>query len=160
MNIALAFGLCFAAGYLAVSSAWTQEKSNKAEWLMKMFLSAGFGIGIFSVTFFVDRLLGIVHILATDLGLTALLLVVYLLARARRTSGNSIRREFLGIELPSWLHRLLMASFIVSVLAALYASVLRALVHPHGDGWDAFAIWNLHARFFFLGGVHGREGFS
>jgi len=160
MNIALAFGLCFAAGYSVVSSAWTQEKSNKAEWFVKLFLSAGFGIGIFSVTFFVDRLLGIVHILATDLGLTALLLVVYLLARARRTSENSVRRKLPQFELPNWIHRLLMASFIMSVLAALYATVLRTLVHPHGDGWDAFAIWNLHARFLFLGGVHWREGFS
>jgi hypothetical protein len=160
MNISLAFGLCFAAGYSVVSSAWTQEKSNKAEWFMKLFLSAGFGIGIFSVTFFVDRLLGIVHILATDLGLTALLLVVYLLARARRTSENSVRRKLPQFELPNWIHRLLMASFIMSVLAALYGTVLRTLVHPHGDGWDAFAIWNLHARFLFLGGVHWREGFS
>ena len=105
MNISLAFGLCFAAGYSVVSSAWTQEKSNKAEWFMKLFLSAGFGIGIFSVTFFVDRLLGIVHILATDLGLTALLLVVYLLARARRTSENSVRRKLPQFELPNWIHR-------------------------------------------------------
>src|ERR1700758_3159574 len=102
MNIALAFGLCFAVGYIVVSSAWTQEKSNKAEWFMKLFLSAGFGIGIFSVTFFVDRLLGIVNILATDLGLTAfLLLVVCLLARARRASENSIRRKLPDFELPN-----------------------------------------------------------
>jgi hypothetical protein len=38
--------------------------------------------------------------------------------------------------------------------------VLRAIAHPHGDGWDAYAIWNLHARFLFLGGDHWRDGFS
>jgi len=160
MNIALACGLCLAAGYLVVSWAWRHEKSNKAEWFVKLFLSAGFGIGIFSVTFFVDLLLAIVHILATDLGLTALLLVVYLLARARRTPENSIRSKLPDFEVPNWLHRLLMASFIVSVLAALYATVLRTLAHPHGNGWDAFAIWNLHARFLFLRGIHWRDGFS
>jgi hypothetical protein len=37
---------------------------------------------------------------------------------------------------------------------------MRTLAHPHGDGLDAFAIWNLHARFLFLGGAHWRDGFS
>jgi hypothetical protein len=53
-----------------------------------------------------------------------------------------------------------MASLAISILAALYATVLRVLAHPHGDGWDAFAIWNLHARFFSVGGSHWRDGFS
>jgi 4-amino-4-deoxy-L-arabinose transferase-like glycosyltransferase len=68
--------------------------------------------------------------------------------------------KFADVKLSNWLHRLLMASFAISTLAALYATVLRALAHPHGDGWDAFAIWNLHARFLFLGGTHWSDGLS
>ena len=160
MNIVLALGLSFLSGYLIVSAAWPRDNANQPERWMKLFISAGFGIGIFSIAYFVDRWLGIVHILATDLCLVTLLLAVYLLARARRKPSNSIADPVPDLKPPHWLRRLLMASFGISILAALYATVLRALAHPHGDGWDAFAIWNLHARFLFLGGSHWRDGFS
>jgi hypothetical protein len=160
MNIALALGFCFISGYLFISSAWTPEKGNKAERLMRLFLAAGFGLGIFSIAFFVERLLGIVHVLAADSCLVTLLLGVYLLVRARSKPANSMASKFPDFNPPDWLHRFVIASFAISVLAALYAAALRALAHPHGDGWDAFAIWNLHARFLFLGDIHWREGFS
>jgi hypothetical protein len=160
MNIALALGFCFLSGYLVVSSSWKCEKANKSERWMKLFISAGFGIGIFSIAFFVERWLGIVHILATDLCLITLLLAVYLVARVRRKSENLTGSQFADVKVSDWLHCLLMASLAISILAAIYAIVLRALAHPHGDGWDAFAIWNLHARFFYLGGSHWRDGFS
>jgi hypothetical protein len=160
MNIALVLGFSFLSGYLVVSAAWPREMANKSEWWMKLFISAGFGIGIFSIAFFVERWLGVVHILATDLCLITLLLAVNLVARARRKSESLTASKFADVKLSNWLHRLLMASFAISILAAIYATVLRALAHPHGDGWDAFAIWNLHARFLFLGGSHWRDGFS
>ena len=160
MNIPLALGLSFLSGYVVVSAAWPHQESARSELLMKLFMSIGFGFGIFSLAFFIERLLGIVHILAVDLCVTGSLLGVYLLARARRKSSNSIASRVPDLKLPNWLHRLLMASLAISILAAFYATVLRAITHPRGDGWDAFAIWNLHARFFFLGGSHWRDGFS
>jgi len=160
MNIVLALGLSFLSGYLVVSVAWPRQKANKSERWMELFISAGFGFGIFSLAFFVERWLGIVHILATDLCLTTLLLATYLVTRVRRKSENLPASKFPDVKLPNWLRRLLMASFAISILDALYATVLRALAHPHGDGWDAFAIWNLHARFLFLGGSQWRDGFS
>ena len=160
MNIPLALGLCFLSGYLIISAAWPHQESGRSEWWMKLFLSVGFGFGIFSLAFFIERLLGIVHILAADLCVTGLLLGAYFLARARRKPSNSIASRVPGLNLPHWLQRPLLASLPISVLAALYATVLRALAHPHGDGWDAFAIWNLHARFLYLGGSHWRDGFS
>ena len=160
MNIVLALGLCFISGCLAISSAWTHEAADRSERLMKLFLSVGFGLGIFSISFFVERLLGIVHIRATDLCLTTLLLGIYFWARSRRRSAHSIVSRLPDLRLPPWLQNFLMASSAISLLAAIYATVLRALVHPHGYGWDAFSIWNLHARFLFLGGMHWREGFS
>jgi hypothetical protein len=160
MNIVLALGLSFGSGYLIVSASWPREKANESEWWMKLFISAGFGIGIFSIVFFVERWLGIVHILATDLCLITLLLATYLVTRARHKSENLPAPKFADFKLPNWLHRPLMASLAISILAALYATVLRALAHPHGDGWDAFAIWNLHARFWYLGSSHWRDSFS
>ena len=48
---------------------------------------------------------------------------------------------------------------LVALGAALYAGILRMLALPHGI-MDAFAIWNLHARFLFLGGPNWRDGFT
>jgi len=64
------------------------------------------------------------------------------------------------ISHPVWLERVVTAGFVVSVGAAVYSAWLRAWARPQGSGWDAFAIWNLHARFLFRGGGHWRDGFS
>jgi hypothetical protein len=160
MNISLALALCFMSGYLVISTAWPRQTSGKSECWMKLSLSVGFGFGIFSLAFFIERVLSIVHTLAADLFLTTLLLGLYIFARDRHKPSNSIASSVTDLKFPRWLQRLLMVSLAISVLAALYATVLRALAHPHGDGWDAFAIWNLHARFLFLGGSHWRDGFS
>ncbi|MBZ5685820.1 MAG: glycosyltransferase family 39 protein [Acidobacteriia bacterium] len=160
MNITLALGLCFISGYMVTSAAWPCQESNKSEWWMNLSLSVGFGFGIFSSAYFIERLLGIVHILTADLCVTGVLLGVYLFVRARRRPSNSIISRVPDLKLPHWLHRLLMASLAISIPAVLFATVLRARAHPHGDGWDAFAIWNLHARFFSVGGSHWHDGFS
>src|SRR6266550_538828 len=94
MNIVLALGLSFLSGYLIVSAAWPRDNANQPERWMKLFISAGFGIGIFSIAYFVDRWLGIVHILATDLCLVTLLLAVYLLARFLFLGGSHWRDGF------------------------------------------------------------------
>src|SRR5215831_4143424 len=64
------------------------------------------------------------------------------------------------IKPPKWLARVSTASFAIALIAALHRATLRVVAHPHGEGWDAFAIWNLHARFLFLGGSHWRDGFN
>jgi len=161
MTIALAVALCLASGYLVIALAWPHAKMNFCESLINLFLSAGFGIGVFSIIFFVARILGVTRILFLDLFVTAALLAAYLLLRTRARQSNSFTFATSDLGLRPWLHHVVTASFALSILAALYTSTLRALAHPHGDGWDAFAIWNLHARFLFLGGAgHWRDGFN
>jgi hypothetical protein len=42
--------------------------------------------------------------------------------------------------------------------AALTALAFQCRQQPHGE-WDAWAIWNQHARFIFRGGEHWKDGF-
>jgi hypothetical protein len=49
--------------------------------------------------------------------------------------------------------------FLVAVLGALYWQVHTALIEPHG-GWDAWATWNLKARFLFRSGDEWKRVFS
>ena len=55
--------------------------------------------------------------------------------------------------------RLLSLSFLVIFLCFILAFLLRSAVNPHG--WeDAWAMWNLKARFIFRGGDNWRNAFS
>jgi hypothetical protein len=53
------------------------------------------------------------------------------------------------------------AAFAVIAVVALASTIASSRAAPHGD-WDAWAIWNQHARFLFRGGEDGtwREFFS
>lgn len=156
----LALLMCVASGYLWVSAAWPGDKSGISELALKLSLSLGFGIGIFSAVFFVVRVLGATHLVAIDACVLGLLLILYFLRR--RAWAEARDRNYMNEDLdaPSWMNRILAASLAVAVLAALYRAVIRIIAHPQGEGWDAFSIWNLHARFLFLGGDHWRDGFS
>jgi hypothetical protein len=164
MSLALAVLLCFVSGYfiasLGLPTYESRGRSRSAELVLRSSLAIGFGLGLFSVVYFLSLLFAPTHLVAIDIAVTAFLLAEFLLFRNRRASSSATQPAHDNSHLPQWLDRLLSASFLITSLAAIYAAVLRTLAHPHGDGWDAFAIWNLHARFLFLGGSHWRDMFS
>jgi hypothetical protein len=123
-------------------------------------LSIGYGLGIFSVVFFLMRLLGATQLMVADLVVFALLIVSFLLRRTHATTPKALAPVIGKPAGPVWFHRVLNAAFVIAMASATYAAILRTLAHPHGDGWDPFSVWNLHARFLFLGGSHWRDGFT
>jgi hypothetical protein len=127
--------------------------------MLQMSLCVGFGFALFSATCFIARVAGIASLLLIDVGVLALLLLALILLRPRRTPFAPVVSIESSIE-PRWFRRGVTTTFILTLCAAVYAAIMRTLAHPHGDGWDAFAIWNLHARFLFLGGSHWRDGFT
>ena len=159
MALALPAVLCLVSGFLLVRLSWSRLALIASELMLQMSLSVGFGLGVFSVTYFIARVAGIANLLLIDVGALAFLLVAYILLRSRRTHAAAVFSIENPIE-PSWLRRSVTITFVLTLCAGLYAAIMRTLAHPHGDGWDAFAIWNLHARFLFLGGSHWRDGFT
>lgn len=160
MALALAVIACLASGRMLVALGWPRRPSSSYDQLLCVSLSAGLGIGIFSVLFFLAIVLGSTHLLAIDLLVLAVLVAGFLLARVGSIPSAYEIRVQESIDLPQWLRHILAASFAFAVAAAVYSAILRSIVHPHGEGWDAFAIWNLHARFLFRGGQYWRDGFS
>jgi dolichyl-phosphate-mannose-protein mannosyltransferase len=155
----LAALLCAASGGLLVVLFWPRNSALGVNWLLQGSLSFGFGLGLFSVIFMLSGASGGKDLLAIDLAAFALLLAGYLYRRSCTTVSTSIlicdeKRALHGLLL------VLRAAFAIALLAALYSAILRTIAHPHGDGWDAFAIWNLHARFLFRGGSYWRDGFT
>jgi Dolichyl-phosphate-mannose-protein mannosyltransferase len=156
MAIGLAAGLCLASGYLIVTMGWGRRNLQPCDLLLRLSLSVGFGLAAFSIVFVLNQALGPFNLLATDLLVFAGLAVSLLLIRSRTTTPFPSEKAAVG---HTWLDRVVTVSFLAALCAALYCGVLRAIVHPHGEGWDAFSIWNLHARFLFRGS-EWRDGFS
>lgn len=152
---------CAASGLLLVLLLWPRESALKVNGLLLGSLSLGFGLGLFSIIFILSRPAGGQHLLAIDLAVFALLLGGYLYKKKGRDTAV-VDAVSLSSEKtdPYWLLLALRAAFAIALLAALYSAAQRTIAHPHGDGWDAFAIWNLHARFLFRGGAHWRDGFT
>ena len=160
MAIALAAAVSLASGYLLVAAGWPRSQSALSVWVMKVSLAAGFGLGVSSAAYFLARMVGSNHFIAIDLLLVVVLSLVYALACFRRASTASSDKALADLATLPWLGRVLIPCFVITIAVALYNAVGSVLVHPHGDGWDAFAIWNLHARFLFQGGSHWRDGFN
>ena len=153
----LAALLCFGMGWAIVSTGWTGGASP-AERMLKLFLSAGYGLGAFSTLFLVLRALGMVSVPAIDVLAFAVLLIGWRLSRRLVPGATVVPAP--GHDHPGWLRGSLTAGFGAALAAALYCAVRRTIAYPNGEGWDAFAIWNLHARLLFRGGAGWREGFS
>jgi hypothetical protein len=160
MPLALPVLLCLASGFLLVRLGWSRRTPIVSDYLFRASLSVGFGLAIFSVVFFLSLLFPLTHLILVDLAVFALLLVTNLWRRPRAAAPNVGAVTEKDPAEPAWLPRFLTTAFAIALCAALYSSVLRTLAHPHGDGWDAFSIWNLHARFLFRCGPNWRDGFT
>lgn len=161
MAVALAAFLCFASGFALVSLFSSGTVPDASAVLFNLTLSAGFGLGIFSLAFFLARIFAISNIIAVDAAVLVCLIAALLLARNASASTNLLMfSPGADEQWPRWLRRILVAATSLALCGALYAAIMQALAHPQGGGWDAFAIWNLHARFLFLAGSHWRDGFS
>ena len=160
MSVALAAFLCLASGFMLVCLGWSRRSPLASDVVLRLSLSVGFGLGIISVAYFFSRVLGVANLLLVDAGVLALLLILYWLLRARASSANHVDGLGQAHDEPRWLRRTLTAGLAFALVAAIYSAILRALANPQGGGWDAFAIWNLHARFLFRGGPYWSESFS
>ena len=160
MPFALAVFLCLGSGFALASLSGLRAAPCASLLLLRTSLSVGFGLGIFSAVFVVCRLCGVASVILVDGVVFVLLLSAALLLRTKSEHAIVARSRQSIIAGPRWLQPSLTCTFIVALGVGIYSAVMRARAHPHGDGWDAFAIWNLHARFLFRGGSQWRDGFS
>src|SRR5215469_5586078 len=108
MPLALGIVLCGGIGWAIVSTALRIEASP-ARVVLKGFLSAGFGLGAFSVLLVLFRSFGGHNLLAVDAVVFLLLLIGWFLIRRRAKTGNVLLSE--DLLLPHWLRHVLCAAF-------------------------------------------------
>jgi len=151
---------CLASGFLLVCVGWSRKGPLPTDLLLRASLSVGYGLGLFSVFCFLARVCNIRNLVLVDLLVLVLLIAAVVLAWARAAENTTAVSTSNSVQSPVWFHRVVTSALVIALCGAFYSAILRVRAYPHGDGWDAFAIWNLHARFLFRGGSLWRDGFT
>lgn len=109
-------------------------------------LAVGIGLGLASGAYFVALVLfggARVGVIAVDVALVALAIAV---ARYRAAAPPPLPAQPFSL-----LERGLAAAVLIAALAAAAAFAANTVAAPHGE-WDAWAIWNLRARWLYRAG--------
>jgi len=137
-------------GYFLISLFLPQRTANIYLVLIKLFLSIGMGFGFSScyyfiwILFFPPQNQGIIIL---DIFILLLLLIGLLHFRNRKnTFSNNVNNIK---ESPQWfIDTFLLIVFLFVLIIDILVFLHLSLRSPHGE-WDAWAIWNMHARFIF-----------
>ena len=159
---------------------------EKGGLLFRLFTGSGLGIGVTSCIYFVCLLTGLTrYTAAIDLVVCLVLGLICLIRSGPRglreqeklppewqlpgyraelsSKKDSGAKQGLPVARPvrtrSPLHILTTVIFSTALVSSLISFTAAFLKEPHGR-WDAWLIWNMHARFLFRGGDHWREAFA
>jgi hypothetical protein len=147
-------------GFALASLVWDRNPGVPDSLLLKGSLSVGLGFGVTSALFFLWILMAGRFgggFLFLESGLLLLLAAAFFLTRPKGEWSPFHRKEVSpGTIVPRWYYVL---SFYGVLSLSLPAFLYLLLNRPHG-GWDAWAMWNMRARFLFRGGDHWKDVFS
>jgi|GEM_PF-231788 len=149
--VIVAVASAWALGILCVSALWPRHRLVSKDWNIIFPLGIGVGFGVTSGFFFFASLLFDRPLfLSTALDLLCLAGVSWHLRGRGLLSSVSLK----GMRWEcSWL-TVLAGSILVQASVVAIALTARAYAaEPYGS-WDAWAIWNMHARFLFRAKAH------
>jgi len=158
-KLLLALFLPILSGFLLVNLFWRDKSSVFSDFLLKLSLSVGSGIGLSSclyyilLMFFNDFIRSFIFV-ESVLAVFLSVLLVY-----------KVHKENLNINLffSSFKYRIyqipLFLTFLASSILAIAFFLINSINNPYGN-WDGWAIWNMRARFIFRGGESFINTFS
>jgi len=126
--------------------------------VLRLVAGSGLGLGLTSCLYFICLSLGLSRFVpALDLLLCLLLgIAAYVLFRRNAPAADAPSP---APGKPSLLKITLAGVFGLELIASVVSFVFAFLKEPHGR-WDAWFIWNMHARFIYRGGDHWRDAFA
>ena len=147
-------------GWAAIMAIWPGPVRWKSgETLLRGSLAVGLGFGVSSCAFFAALLLvGPTRPAAIGADLFALVA----LALVARSRAGSLPADRSGLSAAPGLEkfdRVVGWGTLALVAGAMLATLAVCLRMPHGD-WDAWGIYNLTARFIYLGGASWHRAFT
>ncbi len=147
------------AGLIVTGLLFPPRRLDAATGLFHLSLAAGVGLGVLSCLYFVAMLpthAGVLVYLDVALAVVLIALTIFLYQK------GFLRREgFLQPmeNIPLKYGQIFPVLFGGTLISGLIAIAIAFLKEPHGK-WDAWVIWNLHARFILRGGEHWQDFLS
>jgi hypothetical protein len=144
------------AGYYFVSVFFSGiPESKELKWI-KLFLGAGIAVGLFSLTSFlwqlsINRWFVFYHAIEISLVIICVLVGMKIQKQKGKLIDNSVSFSKKSYVIP--------AAFALCSFVWLLTFVTGVTSFPNGS-WDAWAIWDLGARFLFLGNHSWKNAFS
>lgn len=130
---------------------------KRGAFLLKISLGTGLGLGITScVLFFSLFIFGPRFVLVPEIVLVVMALAAWMFMTTKGAPAemklSSAGREKFKYE------NILAVVFGISLLSSLVSFAVSVAQEPHGK-WDAWLIWNMHARFIYRAGEHWQNYF-
>lgn len=157
LQILLSISLAAVSGILVVSLISPDDEPGASTIFIRIWLGLGAGFGVVSINFFLWRLFTDPNTRFFLLG--ELALVVILLAAGFRAGKVTVDPVKLAKILKPGKLTLLGTFFWTITALSVLIHLLIFFKIPQG-GWDAWMIWNLHARFLVRGGEFWMNVFS
>src|SRR4030042_4832193 len=133
-------------------------KNGAAGLGFRLFAGAGLGIGVTSCVYFICLLAGLTrYVPAIDLVFCLVLGLLCFVLSMRGLRKEPLQLSEIGTF--SGFRVLLAVIFSIELIASLLSFAIAFLKEPHGR-WDAWLIWNMHARFLFRSGEEWRSVFT
>jgi hypothetical protein len=155
--LGLSFAVSGAIGALLLWLVWPRT-NVPVSWPLVAALGTGLGAGLSAVLLFL-WMLAFGPTRGFPLAEAGLLSLTAVAAFGRRRAAASAQLPPRKGQRHTRLVQLLVAAFLVALLAAAAAFLSTLRQHPHGQ-WDAWMNWDLRARMFFRGGEEWRTAFS
>ena len=140
---------------------WPERTTLRYSLPLRICLAMGVGFGVLSCIYFLQlSLLGPsrLGLISTQVALPAILTAIFFHNRKslKRWPGGEPVSEPVAEYAFS---RILSILVLIALLSTAVTLVFISLKKPHGD-WDAWAVYNMKARFLFRAGDHWRDLFS
>ena len=147
--------------FVLISLLWPEQTKLRYELPLKLCLAVGIGFGVLSCMYFLQlSLVGPSRrgLISTQVALLAGLIAIFFYKRKslkRSPGGDPVSQPVAE----SRYSRILSMLFLIALLSAAVTFVFISLRKPHGE-WDAWAVYNMKARFLFRAGPLWRDLFS
>lgn len=154
--------LPFISAFLAIDILWPKSFSSNSQFNIKAFLAICLGLGLSSYTCFIGLVWlnppSKMFISFVDLLLFTILCIIYYF-RIRHCTESNPAEEYRSLSGYQPFLKVTYIFFIISLASSAALFFLISLNNPHGY-WDAWAIWNLKARFLVRSGDQIAFAFS
>jgi hypothetical protein len=163
VGLSLSLVIPLSLGFILIHTLLPLKKRISTHFLLKISLAVGLGFGITSCIYFIALISMRTQIQGIILYEAVIFIFIVLMFIFVRHDKHHISSESDMTDQKALrdlkLKRILAFGFCPILVLALTNFLNSARRIPHG-GWDAWAIWNMHARFIFRGGKYWTDAFS